>query len=227
MQRLLQFTLDLFESAPATRAAPPASREPPPKQEEKWPLAHVNKEQLAIEIVANNVSVTSPLAPQTLHQALAPATFVHPRAARQALLDGIVVGYAFRRGKRRSIGFSVCADGLAVSAPKWVPLHEIDKAVLEKSGWIIRKLQETRQRHERLESARIDWKDGATLPFLGETVTLVIESRLGAMAMSSSKASANAQLHTDAQALPGEPRQTLSVSYTHLRAHETDSYLVC
>jgi predicted metal-dependent hydrolase len=71
----------------------------------------------------------------------------------------------------------VGADGLAVSAPKWVPLHEVDKAVLEKSGWIVKKLQETRARHERLESARIDWKNGATLPFLGEQLQVVIDSR--------------------------------------------------
>ncbi len=142
----------------------------------------------------------------------APATFAHPRATRQALLDGIVVGYAFRRGKRRSIGFSVCADGLEVSAPKWVPLHEIDKAVIEKSGWILKKLQETRQRDARLESTRIEWKDGATLPFLGEPVTVVIDSRPGAVATRGADASANAQLHTHAQALSGEPRQMLRIS---------------
>ncbi|MBC7648050.1 MAG: metal-dependent hydrolase, partial [Vitreoscilla sp.] len=66
--------------------------------------------------------------PQTLQQALAPATFAHPRASRETLLDGIAVAYEFKRGKRRTIGFSVGAQGLSVSAPKWVPLYEIDKA---------------------------------------------------------------------------------------------------
>ncbi|MHB1248511.1 MAG: M48 family metallopeptidase [Polaromonas sp.] len=173
MQRLLQLTLDFFESAPAVTASHPAGVDKSP---------------------------------------LASAPFTHPSATRQALLNGVVVGYAFRRGKRRSIGFSVCADGLAVSAPKWVPLHEIDKAVLEKSGWILKKLQETRQRHARLESARIDWKDGATLPFLGEPVTVVLDSRLGATAMNPLAVSANAQLHTNTQALPGQPRLTLRLS---------------
>ncbi|MHB1198243.1 MAG: M48 family metallopeptidase [Polaromonas sp.] len=180
MQRLLQLTLDFFESAPAVVASHPASVEKSPDSIQKTPLAC--------------------------------APFAHPRATRQALLNGVVVGYAFRRGKRRSIGFSVCADGLAVSAPRWVPLHEIDKAVLEKSGWILKKLQETRQRHARLESARIDWKDGATLPFLGEPVTVVLDSRLGATAMNPLAVSANAQLHTNTQALPGQPRLTLRLS---------------
>ncbi|UUZ69559.1 M48 family metallopeptidase [Polaromonas sp. P2-4] len=93
------------------------------------------------------------------------------------MLGGIVVAYEFKRGKRRTIGFSVGADGLAVSAPKWVPLYEIDKSVLEKSGWILKKLQESRARHERLESARIEWKDGTTILFLGEPVKVLIDSR--------------------------------------------------
>jgi predicted metal-dependent hydrolase len=45
-----------------------------------------------------------------------------------------LVAYEFRRSKRKTIGFSAGADGLTVSAPKWVPLYEIDKAVLEKAG---------------------------------------------------------------------------------------------
>ena len=125
---------------------------------------------------------SSHLPEQTLAQALAPATFNHPQASRHTLLDDarlgkVLVGYAFRRGKRRTIGFSVGADGLTVSAPQWVALHEIDKSVLEKSGWIIEKLQETRARHERLESARIDWKNGCSLLFLGQPITVRLDAR--------------------------------------------------
>ncbi len=112
---------------------------------------------------------------QTLTQVLAPATYRHPAATREALLGDTVVAYQFRRGKRRTIGFSVGAEGLVVSAPKWVPLYEIDKAVQEKTGWIVAKLRETRARHARLEAARIEWRDGTTLPFLGETVTVQID----------------------------------------------------
>ena len=108
---------------------------------------------------------------------MAPATFRHPRATREVLLDGKLVAYEVKRRKRRTIGFSVGAEGLAVSAPKWVPLYEIDQAEQGKSGWILKKLHETRERHRRLESARIDWKDGATFPFLGEPVRVVLDSR--------------------------------------------------
>ena len=97
------------------------------------------------------------------------------RATRQALLDGKLVSYEIKRGKRRTIGFSVGAEGLAVSAPKWVPLREIDRAVQCKSGWILKKLNESRERGARHEAARIEWKDGAVFPFLGHPVVLVID----------------------------------------------------
>ena len=176
MKKLLQFTLDLFEPEPAARAASPNVRKKLDLQEKSL-VAQAERAQPAIENIAHGAPVMARSAPLSLQQALAPATFRHPRATREVLLDEIAVAYEFRRSKRRTIGFSVGADGLAVSAPKWVPLHEIDKAVLEKSGWIVKKLQETRERHERLESARIDWKNGATLPFLGEQVRVVIDSR--------------------------------------------------
>ncbi|MCJ7800311.1 MAG: M48 family metallopeptidase, partial [Polaromonas sp.] len=50
------------------------------------------------------------------------------------------------------------------------------QSVRDKAGWILKKLQQTRERHERLESARIDWKDGATFPYQGEPLRLVIEA---------------------------------------------------
>ena len=188
MQRLLQFTLDLFGAASGHPAIPQTS--PAPRRKKSPDLKSINLltpdecAQRAIEKVATSAPSASvdafagpALAAQTLQQALAPVTFFHPRATRETFLGGVAVAYEFRRGKRRTIGFSVGADGLTVSAPKWVPLYEIDKAVLEKSDWILKKLQETRARHQRMVSARIEWKDGATLPFLGEQITVVLDPR--------------------------------------------------
>lgn len=146
---------------------------------------------------------------QTLQQVLAPATYRHPAATREALLGDMVVAYQFRRGKRRTIGFSVGAEGLVVSAPKWVPLYEIDKAVQEKAGWIVAKLQETRARHNRLEAARIQWRDGTTLPFLGETVALVIDPR-------HAFGGVGGELKiTDAAGDPASPQKTLHIGLAH------------
>ncbi|MDD2926058.1 SprT family zinc-dependent metalloprotease [Rhodoferax sp.] len=101
--------------------------------------------------------------------------FRHPKASRELRLGGALVAYQFQRGQRRSIGFSVGADGLAVRAPKWVTLVQVDAAVQAKAPWILRKLQETRERHARLAEHVIDWRDGARLPYLGQALTIRLE----------------------------------------------------
>ena len=207
MRALLQLTLDLFESLPVPVAAPKKALKTSPKadlQAFNQPEAEEERVQAAIDNIASSAALPT----QTLQQALAPATFAHPKASREALLDGVAVAYEFKRGKRLTIGFSVSADGLTVSAPKWVPLYEVDKAVLEKSAWITTKLQETRARHERLESARIEWKDGCTLPFLGEQVIVVLDPR-------HAFGGVGAELKSSLDTLPGLTHLTLHVGLPH------------
>ena len=211
MRSLLQFTLDLF--APEPTPEPGVERAPaqPPKAvsaavlEEKTPYASVEWSSVAINSIANE-KPTEPA--QRLADVLPPARFAHPQGTRSAILQGTEVGYAFRRGKRKTIGFVVGPEGLAVSAPKWVPLYEVDSAVQEKAAWILKKLHEARDRSERMESARIEWKDGTCLPFLGEQVIVVLDPRHDFSGV-------GAVLNTDAQALPGVPRLTLHVGLPH------------
>ena len=162
MQRLLRFTLDLFdrEPAPGVASVPEVAPASP---------AH------AAPAVQRDTPPALP--PQTLEQALAPATFRHPQATREILLDHCVVAYAFRRSKRRTIGFSVGPDGLTVSAPVWAPLREVDTALRDKAGWIVRKLGEMRERGARMETARIAWHDGTVFPYLGEPLRVVLDPR--------------------------------------------------
>jgi predicted metal-dependent hydrolase len=124
----------------------------------------------------------------------------HARANREVRLGEHRVGYELRRGRRRTIGFLVGDEGLSVTAPRWVGQGEIDGALQEKSRWILRKLAEQSDRRQRHEAARVDWKDGTTLPYLGEPVIVVLDPRVS-----------GAQLNTAAQALPGVPRLTLHV----------------
>ena len=216
MTTLLRFTLDLFGFEPA---APVRRRKPvkPPVLKKKEAPAQADTAPPAIKNIANQtVAVTAPedvLPSQTLQQSLTPTTLRHPRASREVLLDDVVVGYEFNRGKRRTIGFSVGADGLAVRAPKWVPLPEIDKAVLEKSDWILKKLREMRERGSRLEASRIEWADGCVLPFLGQQVTVRLDPR-------HAFSGAGAELKSVAQtALPDSPEVlTLHVGLPHSAA---------
>lgn len=102
------------------------------------------------------------------------------RAQREVLLGAQRVGYALRRSRRRSIGFAIGAEGLTVSAPRWVGQADIEAALREKSAWILRKLAEQRERERRVQAARIVWRDGATLPFLGATLVVVLDPRCAA-----------------------------------------------
>jgi predicted metal-dependent hydrolase len=101
----------------------------------------------------------------------------HPDAVREVVLEGVRVAYALRRVRRRSIGFVIGPQGLAVSAPRWVALSEIDAALQGRARWILNKLAEQRDRARRLDQARVDWRDGATLPFLGQSLRIVIDPR--------------------------------------------------
>ena len=103
----------------------------------------------------------------------------HPHANRRARIDGVDVHYAFRRSRRRTIGFVVGSDGLAVSAPKWVTLRDVDAAVAEKGRWILAKLAEQRERSVRTAEARMVWRDGAEIHYLGRPVTLQLDGRHG------------------------------------------------
>lgn len=103
--------------------------------------------------------------------------FQHPQANRRIVLGGTPVAYLFRRGKRRTIGLSIGAEGLQVSAPRWTPLTEIEAALHDKARWVLAKLAEARQRQAAQQGARIDWRDGAALPYLGAPLTLRLDPR--------------------------------------------------
>jgi predicted metal-dependent hydrolase len=103
-------------------------------------------------------------------------TFSHPQANREVLLGQVHVRYLLSRAKRRTIGLVVGPDGLAVRAPRWTTLAEVDAVVREKADWVVRKLQESQQRQMRQAHAQVVWQDGATLPFLGETIRLCVQS---------------------------------------------------
>jgi predicted metal-dependent hydrolase len=144
---------------------------------------------------------------------LPPTALRHPRADREIRLNEHHVGYALKRVRRRSIGFIVGAEGLSVNAPKWVGIREIEAALQEKATWILRKMAEQRERAQRLQAAKVDWRDGTSIPFLGETVTVVLDPRAGLTER-------GAVLHTAVDAAPGAPKLTLHVGLPSSAAPE-------
>lgn len=161
-----QLLLDLF--APGAASPAPAPR--PADDAQKMPSSQVRQGIAAIE----NEVVAPPL---LLPDALAPAQFAHPRASRRIVLLNACVAYELRRGRRRTIGLSVGPDGLSVSAPRHTPLHEIDAVLRQKARWVLDKLAQAQEHSRRQAAARIHWRDGATLPYLGRPITLRLEPR--------------------------------------------------
>lgn len=149
MSRFLQLVLDMFDGAPTTKAPvrpKPRALHGPHLPSE--PLGHV----------------------------LPKAHYAHPRATRRIQLGNTDVAYAFRRGKRRTIGMAIGPDGLEVSAPRWVTVGEVESALREKSDWIARKLVEMQERQQQLGATRIVWADGVVLPYLGDQLHVVLDS---------------------------------------------------
>ncbi len=148
MSRFLQLVLDMFDGGAAK--SPPS---PVP------------------------VALHGPHQPsEPLGQVLPKAHYAHPRATRRIQLGTTDVAYAFRRGKRRTIGMAIGPDGLEVSAPRWVTLGEVESALHEKADWIARKLVEMQERQQQLGAARIVWADGVVVPYLGHHLKVVLDS---------------------------------------------------
>lgn len=169
VQRFLQLTLDLFGDSAAPRSR---------KIESKPGFRQFPQGFDAIDDVA--IRGAKPR-PRPLRPAAPPdaARFAHPQANRRAVLGGQVIDYAFRRARRRSIGFTIGQDGLVVSAPRWVPLAEVDAALVAKADWIVRKLAQSHERQQRLHATRIVWADGCLLPYLGGALCVVLDPTHG------------------------------------------------
>lgn len=95
---------------------------------------------------------------------------------RRIQLQEHALDYTLMRSKRRSIGFLIDDDGLRITAPKWVTLAEIDNAIHEKQRWIFAKLNERRERSVHRLQPQMQWRDGATVPYLGADITLRIRA---------------------------------------------------
>lgn len=98
---------------------------------------------------------------------------------RQLMLGSQMLDYRLKRSSRRTIGFTIDGTGLAITAPRWVTIGAIESAIAEKEKWIFKKLTEWQTRVEQRAVPRIEWKDGAQLPYLGQNVTVMMTGAPG------------------------------------------------
>lgn len=149
MSRFVQLAFDFLTGA-GPAAAPPAPRATVP------PAAPVP-------------------AAEPLSQVVQPGTWQHPQANRLIRLHDCDVAYAFKRGKRRTIGLSVSPEGLTVSAPRWTPVGEVEALLRDKADWVMGKLHQARSRAQELARAKVTWADGVGFDFLGAPARLVLD----------------------------------------------------
>jgi predicted metal-dependent hydrolase len=116
-----------------------------------------------------------------------------PRAPDGSKLRSLTLGtqtlhYQLKRSSRRSIGFAIDSSGLMITAPRWVTLADIETAISEKQRWIFTKLIEWQTRVEQRALPRVDWKDGAEVPYLGQPVRVTLGAPQGTLAFDAGQA---------------------------------------
>ncbi|VVE19093.1 metal-dependent hydrolase [Pandoraea communis] len=170
---------------PATRDIRSRHETPAPQMELDLfgnPAAEVNG--VATDAPGPSAALSPSVADTNTLQAAPPGT-TGPRRTpangeRVIVLDGHAIYYRFKRSSRRTIGFMIDESGLAVTAPRWVTLADVEAAIVEKKRWIFNKITEFRERAARRVVPRVTWIDGATLPYLGHTLTVRLGERAGA-----------------------------------------------
>jgi predicted metal-dependent hydrolase len=148
MLKLLKFTLDLFDVAPVVELV----KKTPPKRPKKGLMP---------------IPLPAPLVAGEVYSR-------HPQASQQTRLAGHAVDYELVRSRRRTMTFSVSAEGLSVRAPFGMQQHTIEAAVQEKGRWIVRKLGGMQQRGARVVALKMDWLAGATLDYFGKPLQVVL-----------------------------------------------------
>lgn len=138
------------------------------------PAAALDNRQLDLPLFAGPASPATP--PAT------PAAPLTPFAPDGTRLRTLVLGartlhYRLKRSSRRSIGFAIDGTGLAITAPRWVTLADIENAIAEKQRWIFAKLAEWQTRVEQRALPRIEWCEGAEVPYLGKPVRVALGAR--------------------------------------------------
>ncbi|AXL52719.1 metal-dependent hydrolase [Paraburkholderia caffeinilytica] len=158
------------------------------------PAAALDNRQLDLPLFAEPGSTSSsptPSAPSPGSQSGQPPAV--PLAPDGTKLRSLTIGsrtlhYVLKRSARRSIGFAIDSSGLMITAPRWVTLADIETAITEKQRWIFTKLIEWQTRVEQRALPKVDWKDGAEVPYLGQPVRVKLGSPQGTLAFDANEA---------------------------------------
>ncbi|MFM0335297.1 M48 family metallopeptidase [Paraburkholderia fungorum] len=160
------------------------------------PAAALDSRQLDLPLFAEPGSTSSSPTPSAAsgspgsHTGQQPAVPLAPDGSklRSLTIGSRTLHYVLKRSARRSIGFAIDSTGLMITAPRWVTLADIETAITEKQRWIFTKLIEWQTRVEQRALPKVDWKDGAEVPYLGQPVRVTLGSPQGTLAFNADEA---------------------------------------
>jgi predicted metal-dependent hydrolase len=160
------------------------------------PAAALDSRQLDLPLFAEPGSTSSspspsaPLSSTGSSVEQRPAVLLAPDGSklRSLTIGSRTLHYALKRSARRSIGFAIDSTGLTITAPRWVTLADIETAITEKQRWIFTKLIEWQTRVEQRALPKVDWKDGAQVPYLGQPVRVTLGAPQGMLAFNANDA---------------------------------------
>ena len=84
--------------------------------------------------------------------------------------NGEAIPYTLERRARKTVGLKINHNGLIVHAPTRLSQKELERMLLSKADWIVKKLQS--QQENQLE--KFIWEDGASLLLLGNAISLSV-----------------------------------------------------
>lgn len=87
------------------------------------------------------------------------------------LPSGDELHYQLERRHRRTVGLKITPTGLVIHAPKRIAMPLLESIIVEKSGWIRKKLAALNTN----KIPELQWQDGEQLLLLGNTITLDIQ----------------------------------------------------
>jgi predicted metal-dependent hydrolase len=145
---------------------------------------------------------------------------------RRLTLNGRTLEYTLKRSSRRTIGFSIDGSGLAITAPRWVTLADIETAIAGKERWIFAKLAEWQTRTEQRALPRIEWRDGAQIPYLGKPVRIALAPASATLFFDAQTATLFLALpaHADAQQIKDRVQGWLQTEAKRLFGERLDYY---
>ena len=194
-----------------------------PKPNQPRPATELDNRQLDLPLFAASAD-EGVLAPPAVTAPPRPDSTPGGVKLRRLTLSGRTLEYGLKRSSRRTIGFSIDGSGLMITAPRWVTLADIETAIAGKERWIFAKLAEWQTRVEQRALPRVEWRDGAEIPYLGKpvrvegTITEVCAMKGCWMELAEGEAKIRVKVEDDVIAFPISSRGKIGIAEGVLEA---------